>query len=142
MTTATATLSCFSATFERIETILPYNKEWENGTGYFNGGVKGEHAPKLLPGQEAKASTPAGRDIIFIGTSFGNCVVFKRYTDSNVVVSNLPRQVRELYMGTSVGTSLDDVTQHLLLGNPDCPRISPNVGVRMEQLHQAFAKLN
>ena len=142
MSTATATKSFFSKHFDRIEKVLPYNSGWENGTGYCDFAVTGKEAPILSLGGEAKSSTLTGRDIIFIGTPFGNCVIFKRYTDSDVVVSNLPQQVTDLYMGTSVGTSLDNITLHLLLGNPDCPKISPNVGVRMKNIYAEFNKIN
>lgn len=135
----TTTKSFFDTCFDKTETAIEYNEKWENGTGYLDHAVKGPAAPILTAGQVVKSTTLQGRKILFVGTAFGNCVIFKRYTEGPVVVSNLPRHVTDLYTGTSVGTSLDTVTLTLLLGCPDIPLGCPNVGIRIDRIRAACA---
>ena len=128
----------FVASFNAVQKEVEYNPKWENGTGYLDHAVKGDHAPELLCGEMAKSVSTKGRRIVLIGTRFGNIVLFDRYSDpeSKAVVSNMPNQITTLLRGSLVGTNLstDDVTLPLLLGDPTNQRFNPNIGARIEQV--------
>ena len=54
---------------------VPYNTDWENGTGYFDDAVY-----EQVPEGEAWASqTPKGRKILMIGFNKGTVILFQRY---------------------------------------------------------------
>ena len=78
---------------------IPYSKDWENGTGYFDGAVFGEDAPVIPAGELVKSVSTGGRKIVMVGTRFGNIVLFERYTDeeNNVVVTNQPQEIEKLF---------------------------------------------
>lgn len=66
----------FTLVYNDIRGIVAYDPAWENGTGYL------DHAVELVPmdpGERAKSIDPNGRKIIFVGTRFGNVVLFQRY---------------------------------------------------------------
>lgn len=139
----------FSEVFVEIPKI-PFNKEWSNGTGYFDNGVYGEHAPKLNPGQLLGSETPGGRRLIFIGTRLGNVVVFDRFTESAPANDNI-KNAKETVFVTNTKTSFsqggwiengaltsDNMT--LLLGD-SCFKGKQNIGWRIEQIY-ASCKLH
>jgi hypothetical protein len=106
----------FVEAYEKAEKIA-FNSEWNNGTGYFDHAVEGEHAPKLAVGQIVASKSPAAnnRRLIIVGTATGNAVMFERYTaDANTLVSNVPD---ELYQSVGRPLSADDVTFLLNAGN-------------------------
>lgn len=82
--------------FDRITEEVEFNPGWNNGTGYLDGAVHGEHAPVLAPGKVAKFTTNNARRGLMLGTPFGNIVVFERYTngESGIVVKNIPDEIR------------------------------------------------
>ena len=87
--------STFTNVFNEITNVIPYNTEWENGTGYFDNAV---YSVALNPGERAKSTSTVGRRIVFIGTRFGTCVFFERYLaeagSNNIrVVSNVPERI-------------------------------------------------
>lgn len=97
----------------------PFNIKWSNGTGYHDGAVRGEHAPKLKEGEMVKSITDKGRKIVMMGTSHGgNIVVFDRYTneDSTIVVYNSPQHVAAT-TGFHGSLSPEEITI-LLTGTP------------------------
>ena len=84
----------FVKTFDAITDTIPFQKEWSNGTGYFDHAVKGEHAPKLRPGRIVKVESPGHRKMMLVGTPVGNVVVFSRYSDrDDVYVTNAPQSI-------------------------------------------------
>lgn len=90
-------MRAFQASFDKIETTIEFNKEWANGTGYYDHCVTDEL--HLVPGQLAKSEDEYGRRMIIVGTVFGNAVAFERFAPkdgvrSNVIVTNVPREVR------------------------------------------------
>ena len=128
---------------------LTYSPKWANGTGYFDHAVSGEHAPNLPEGARAACMGDDGRRIIIIGTAFGNAVVFERFTNGSVIVSNVPREVTKLLTGGSIGTALqdDETTLTLLLGSSEATYdrrqwMCPNVGMRIQTLRNAFGTLS
>ena len=54
---------------------VPYNTDWENGTGYFDAAVY-EQVPM---GDVWASQTPKGRKILLIGFNKGTVVLFQRY---------------------------------------------------------------
>lgn len=101
----------FNAIYDRIDTVIPYDVNWNNGTGYFDKAVD----VKLEPGQRAKSFTAGenNRKLIFIGTIFGAVVLFERYTDGNngVIVSNTSGEVRQLNLVPSGRLGADQITE-------------------------------
>lgn len=139
MTTITTTRPLFDTQLNNVTEFIPYNSKWGNAVSSFDAAIKGEFAPSLQPGEQAKSVMPSGADILFIGTRFGNCVIYKRYADSEVIVSSLPNAITQLYLDTFVGTRLDTrpVTLNLLLGNSNNAVSQPNIGLRIEELFLA-----
>ena len=123
---------------EKIETRVDFNSGWDNGTDYYNGAVDGPDAPVLAPGEMAKSSSIRGRNIILIGTRFGNVVIFQRYYDNlEVIVSNVPWEVTKLMSGTSIGTRLTDADIGFLTGMPWFTK-PDNIGRKFETLFEAW----
>ena len=112
---------------------VPFRIEWANGTGYFDGAVKDDLG--LAPGELA-ASSATGEDkrrIIFVGTRFGNVVIFERYTpkeDGNeniVVVVNRPSKLSRFVKNGAMSTEhFEELT--------GCGIFSWNIGVDIERL--------
>lgn len=92
MTTAFTTKAFLDVYNNELVPELPFNKAWANGTGYFDGAVRGPDAVMLAPGKTAKAYTGDGNDrkILFVGTAFGVIAIFQRYThgDDDVFTIN------------------------------------------------------
>lgn len=115
--------------------VLEYSKAWENGTGYFDGACKGESAPTLDAGEAKAFITLGGRVGIIIGlpkpvgVSAYNAIFFTRFTDGNVVVSNMPTQALAALTRTSSALSLDTVMA--MLGDPTYETVAPNIGTRL-----------
>lgn len=121
--------------FAKIEVMIEYNPKWANGTGYFDHAVKGEHAPKLQPGEMVKAEVPAPnlRRIIIVGTRFGNVVVFERFSPdggdrSNVIVANYPRILERAGIIKMNRWTADDILMYL-----DASFEMYNIGRRVEE---------
>lgn len=86
MTYATPTAaSNFNEMFAFITNEIPFNAEWNNGTGYYNGACKGDDKVVLAAGEMAKCISPMpnNRKMIFVGTPVGTVVVFERFTDGD-----------------------------------------------------------
>lgn len=90
----------FAHHFDSITTVVPFQVEWNNGTGYMDGAVKTPLA------QTSKSECPnTGRRLILIPTQFGgNVVVFERFKPkqerSPVIVSNVPGALRCILPGS------------------------------------------
>ena len=113
--------------FREIQTEIPFDPEWANGTGYLDGAV----SYPLPPGGTAKTTDNYGRRVILIGTRFGTVAVFDRYqgqTDGGVYVSNRPQSVTidALMTGTAIGGG----EMACVLGD-----FGPNIGETIEEIH-------
>lgn len=119
---------------------IPFNPEWANHTGYYNYAVAGEHAPVLNPGEMVTSNSGEvnNRNILIIGTRFGNVVLFQRYTGgaSGVITGNIPRKITDLFIGTQITSNIaeDPTLLDVLIGIVDMGEISPNIGTRIERL--------
>ena len=125
------TKQAFHAAIDNADTI-EYSAKWENGTGYFDFAIKGAYIPKLAHGQVVQSVAPAGRRIGIIGTTYGNVVIFDRYTDPNnsIVVYNMPTKVSELLMLPFGALTVDNIEQ--LFGDEFT---AMNIGIRIEELN-------
>lgn len=135
-----ATNAKFTKSFNAIEKELPFNKEWSNGTGYFDFIAYGNHAPILKFGSMAKSVTPSGRRIIILSTRLGNVAIFDRYdgnekAESPVFVANTTTAVTNGKWFSTSRVNEDDM--YVLLGEFDN---SENLGWRIEQLYCAMKK--
>ena len=130
------TTTAFEKILDTIVAEIPFNPQWANGTGYLNGAVSGEHAPKLASRERAMFVDNHGRRAIVVGTTMGNAVVFERYTKSpdnrEVLVCNLPDEVGYIFDCT---TNLTEDKLHFLVG--DQYPGSVNVGHRIERMFSA-----
>lgn len=90
--TPLSTGGLFNAAFDSIDTVVPFDAGWNNGTGYFNGAVEQVKLDNGVVGKSYCADTD--RKLILIGTIFGTCVFFQRFTGGgDVIVSNVPHEV-------------------------------------------------
>lgn len=93
--------SFFNALHDSIPTELPFNANWGNGTGYFDGLQRSQEVRSLIPlAGFAKSLDNNGRKIVVGNTQLGLIVLFERYNDSpGVVVGHYPIEIeRELHL--------------------------------------------
>jgi hypothetical protein len=82
----------FDSKYYSITNVIECNSDWTDGMGYFESAVelfKGCEpgaVVNLRPGEMAKSITPDYRKVIFVGTHFGTCAVFQRYTGSSDIL--------------------------------------------------------
>lgn len=132
----------FDTHFAAISTFIEFNTKWNNGTGYLDGAVEGEHALTLPPGTVAKSTTLGAnnRDVIFVGTSLGTVAVFQRFTGrSDVLVCNAPRSIRQMVLCQTSG-ALTEVALEYLLGHPwevDFEERN-NIGMKLNTIKSIF----
>ena len=71
---------------------LAYDSEWENGTGYFDGAVDEYFEPGVYTSR-----TEAGRDIVIVArkNEHSNIVLFRRYTNSDMLVGHVPQCIAQ-----------------------------------------------
>lgn len=135
----------FIEAFNAIQSMVDYQPEWANGTGYMDYAVfyNREYNPvdKGLPifemGEMVKSVDPHGRKIIIIASgSAGNLVIFQRSTgDDTPIVSNAPKWAEQLGL---FGTSLTPEVVAWVLGDPKWPTIHPNLVQRMEEVVKSY----
>ncbi len=125
-----------------VSTVLPYDPEWANGTGYFNGIVHAEF-PELKFGEIGRSvvTAPDNRRILIVKTYLGNVAVFERYTPqasgdiSGPVVFNGPQDLSNSRSGMlpcEGALRLEDLIS--ILGNG----MTRNVGQRLENLMESL----
>ena len=124
--------SIFQRIFREIQTEIPFDPEWANGTGYLDGAV----SHPLPPGKMAKTVDNYERRVILIGTRFGTVVVFDRYrgqTDGGVYVSNRPNSttIDALMTGTAIGGG----EMACVLGD-----YAPNIGETIERIYNELTR--
>ena len=91
----------FDSYFDMIETTLADDvvQEGENGTGYFDGltNLDGEGLDR------AKFTDRHGRKGVVLFTTLGNVVIFQRYRDGDIFVSNVSPAFRSVVMNGAMG---------------------------------------
>ena len=133
MTTTTK----FATMFSKITKEIPFNTNWNDGGGYFDGAIKGEAAMMLKSGEMAKSLSPNGRHIIFVGTYLGTICVFQRYYDQDdVYVSNIPRALRLTNIVNCIENKLSENDMEFILGE-DRITSNSNLGFTIENIYKA-----
>ena len=135
----------FDSKFATTTKEIPFSEEWNNGTGYLDFAVKGEHAVVLENGEIAKSVTSENktnprlshRRMIFVGTALGPVVVFERYNDHSFLVCNAAPELRSVCLFETSG-KMQDHTAELLLGDPDY-LLCANVGDVIDRVIRAAA---
>lgn len=119
---------------ELVSKTLPFNDEWDNGTGYFNG-LMTDTLDDVEIGEMVRSRSPGknNRRILAIKTQFGNVVVFERYTPEEgdklhgPVVSHVPQMIRASGMVRREGPL--DIEDFRDIVGDGC--MEDNVGVRL-----------
>lgn len=133
--------SHFNEMFAMIQKEIPFNEEWNNGTGYYDGACKGSDKVVLEPGELAKSISPMpnNRKIIFIGTPVGTLTVFERFSggENGVYVHNAPHHfVTQLIQPQSPLNAHDMIS---FLGQA-WDKGDSNVGMRINRLLKLLPK--
>lgn len=126
MTTQQTAHQQLLALLATTETFIPFNHEWNNGTGYFDPATehsnivlgKGEMAQSLSVDSENPKLH--NRRILFIGVGDGtNVVIFERNEDgrNGSVVSNTPDGLANFENRTKSHTSFYPETLDLILND-------------------------
>jgi hypothetical protein len=101
-------IKTLQAAFDRIENVVEYNEEFNNGTGYFDHLVN--HDTGLEVGQRFKMQTPMpnNRKVIGVVTPVGNAVFFERYTggERGIVARNIPSSFSGIFIEGQVSDEL------------------------------------
>ena len=120
------TKAIFAAAYDRINTVVDFNMDWKNGTGYLNGAVVEADIKEIC-----KTVDDFGRRVIIIPLNAGNVVVFERYSDpkSDVIVSNAPVYIKKLAFGLDLGSSLGEKELAFYLGDEFG---TPHIGDRVQ----------
>lgn len=135
VSTQTPVLSSFDKAFKNTSTVIEYSKEWANGTGYYNGAVRGKAAPVLKSGDRVKCVSDNGRRMVIIGTKLGNVVVFDRYSErADIQVCNLPAHV-EFIFGLA-GRLTDDQIDFALGGEYNYANLASRIDRMFEAVGQ------
>jgi len=73
----------FQASLQRVP-LIPYDKTWENGTGYF------DNLAKRKTEMTCKSYDPSGRPILMIPDDEGTIVVFQRFASDGRLCFHIP----------------------------------------------------
>ncbi len=77
----------FGILFDSIKSEIPYHKAWSNGQGGQSNAVTS--APIIKPGVFARSMSPGNRRMIFVGTHYGNVVIYDRFGhDTTSILKN------------------------------------------------------
>ena len=114
----------FEKAFNGIGKTVEFKTSWANGTGYLDNAVHDKEINEI-----SKSVDPHGRRIIVIPTMVGNVVVFERFTNGDIIVSNAPRALEAFAYGIDLGSSLGPDALDFYLGNEWGV---PHIGERLE----------
>lgn len=115
----------FYETFDSIKDTIEFNLAWVDEQGYLDAMVFGSSSPIL--NKPAVCTDIDKRKIITIPTPMGNVVVFQRYTDSDIIVTSLPRAIQLLGGPLDLYGILNPTAIHFLLGDKQTPHIGERV---------------
>ena len=115
----------FEKQYNGIDKTVEFKTSWANGTGYMDNAVHDKEINEI-----SKSIDTHGRRMILIPTLLGNVVIFERYTNSDVIVSNEPLAIKKLVAGLDVNTSLGEQELEFYLGTEWGV---PHIGERLEE---------
>ena len=124
----------FEKAFSAIANVVAFKESWKNGTGYFDNAVFDREINVI-----SKSVDPNGRRMVLIPTMVGVVVVFERYPDGDVIVSNEPLSIKKLVAGLDVNTSLGEQELEFYLGTEWG---IPHIGERLEDFVTLVTKLS
>ena len=124
----------FEKAFSAIANVVAFKESWKNGTGYFDNAVFDREINVI-----SKSVDPNGRRMVLIPTMVGNVVVFERYLDGDVIVSNEPLSIKKLVAGLDVNTSLGEQELEFYLGTEWGV---PHIGERIEEFMGFASKVH
>ncbi len=122
------THTLFVEVYNATSLVVPFDPEWANGTGYFDGAVS---APLEGPeGTVYKTVDESGRRIVLVKGERGNDVVFERYADNEEVdyvpvCGNVSSKTGILVPGTRAGCCFGNTTQLLMVIGDGSPLHRP-----------------
>jgi hypothetical protein len=123
-------MALFFKRYDEVQTEIPYNPKWENGTGYLDYIVKDE-APQVEIGAAVKCITPLGRKILIVGTRLGNVAVFQRYNNrEDLLVCHTHQDILEVGLPFD-GNLVTEERLNMILGYWHW---SPNIGQMIEKI--------
>lgn len=104
----------FNNVYDDNNTVeIPFDPEWRNGTGYFDGLVS--EPLNLKPGEFGRSFCPDSKRKMIIQSvgEYGNIVIFQRYSEGQggVLVCNAPQVLQSLL--TLDGAIHDDTVGHV-----------------------------
>lgn len=129
----------FAEVYSKAEKI-PFNREWSNGTGYFDFAVGASRRPSPhvpeIPVSEIRASaTPTGRRLLFVSTYLGLLVIFDRYDDrSDIFTYNEDNRLSSGRWLPSRVISDDDM--EFLLGLQGAPTIRGGIADVVKEVRE------
>jgi hypothetical protein len=119
--------------FNSVETEIPFNTDWKNGTGYYDGALD----IPMVQGNVVKSYDPTSdRLLVIIGCAGGNIVVHERYSGGNtagVFVKTSENRLLDMVGIPSGAIGLQSMIR--LLGDWS---IDNNIGVKMGELAKEF----
>lgn len=128
----------FSDIFNKINKQIPFKSDWCENSAYYDYALQGKDAPVLENGELAKCRANEKSRLVFIGTPFGNIVVFERHcqsweSSSGLLFCNMPDEIRELRCDdknhkTMLGYT---VLMETILGNIHAAEPIPNIGIML-----------
>ena len=124
----------FEKAFSAIANVVAFKESWKNGTGYFDNAVFDREINVI-----SKSVDPNGRRMVLIPTMVGVVVVFERYLDGDVIVSNEPLSIKKLVAGLDVNTSLGEQELEFYLGTEWG---IPHIGERIEEFMGFASKVH
>ena len=131
--------SIFNSAYNDIKTIIPFDAGWKNGTGYYDFAMTAELG--ITPGELAKSfDVETQRRLIFIGTRFGNVIIFERYRngDQSVYVSNSTRNAQMAGSIEKGSLSAEALERHIGHVNDNTGTSIYNIGKTIEKIAAIF----
>lgn len=119
----------FENAYARTDKIIPFDEKWEYPTNRYNRAVSGQHAPKVTAGRTVCAEDRNGLKYVFIGTRYGNVLVYEPYKGNEtdpVYRIQMPNEVAALQLFHGSQLNLDQL--NIAVGSDT----TPNIGVRLE----------
>lgn len=97
-----ATHKSFVRDWENCENEMPYNHDWDNGTGYMDGLTTAKLDLPAGAMVRMRTSMPNNRRVLVIVTQMGNVVIFERYSggEKGVLVMQSTQTVENIVGNT------------------------------------------
>lgn len=142
ITTVVSVGQAFDAVYVRASSI-DYNRAWENGTGYLDNAVAGKHAPNLLPGDIVSSITPTGRKILFLNTTIGNIILFKRYTNKEDVIAWHASAAMRKFIGNKAENAISLEAFQYIFADGKLPNVNDHfMGAETNARNELIASYN